>query len=56
MAAEAYSVMSRWFADAGERVVYVNVGTDLAIDGNFTVKSFPGMYGRGTITYLRALS
>ncbi len=56
MAAEAYSVMSRWFADAGERVVYVNVGTDLAIDASFTVKSFPGMYGRGTVAYLRAIS
>jgi len=56
MAAEAYSLMSRTFADAGERVVYVNVGADLAIDGSFTVRSFPGMYGRGTVAYLRSLS
>ncbi len=56
MAEEAYSVMSRWFADAGKRVVYVNVGTDPAVDGSFTVTSFPGLYGRGTVAYLRALS
>lgn len=56
MAAEAYSLMSHWFADAGERVIYVNVGTDLAIDGGFLVRRFPGMYGRGTVAYLRALS
>ncbi len=56
MAAEAYALMSQWFADAGERVVYVNVGADLAIDGSFTVQSFPGMYGRGTVAYLRGLS
>jgi hydroxymethylpyrimidine pyrophosphatase-like HAD family hydrolase len=56
MAVEAHSIMSRWFADAGERVVYVNVGADLIIDGGFEVRSYPGMYGRGTVAYLRALS
>ncbi len=56
MAAEAYAMMSRRFADAGERVIYVNVGADLAIDGSFEVKSLPDMYGRGTVAYLRALS
>jgi hypothetical protein len=55
MATEAYSIMSRSFADAGKRVVYVNVGTDLTINGSFEVKSFLGMYGRGTVAYLRAL-
>jgi hypothetical protein len=55
MAVEAYSIMSCSFADAGKRVVYVNVGTDLTIKGRFVVKSFPGMYGRGTVAYLRAL-
>jgi hypothetical protein len=55
MAAEAYALLSRWFADASERVVYVNVGADLAINGSFTVQSFPGMYGRGTVAYLRGL-
>jgi hypothetical protein len=56
MATEAYSIMSRRLADAGERVVYVNVGTDLVIDNAFTVKAFPDSYGRGTVAYLRALS
>src|ERR1017187_2502903 len=56
MAVEARSVMSRWFADAGERVVYVHVGENLSIDGGFEVRSFPNMYGRGTVAYLRALS
>jgi hydroxymethylpyrimidine pyrophosphatase-like HAD family hydrolase len=55
MATEAYSIMSRSFADAGKRVVYVNVGTDLTINGGFEVRSFPGMDGRGTVAYLRAL-
>jgi hypothetical protein len=55
MAAEAYALMSRWFVDAGERVVYVNVGADLVIEGAFTVKAFPDMYGRGTVAYLRTL-
>ena len=56
MAAEAYAVMSRCFADAAERVVYVNVGSALTIDGGFGVQSFPDMYSRGTVAYLRALS
>jgi hypothetical protein len=55
MAAEAYAVMSRWFADAAERVVYVNVGGALTIDGDFQVRSFPDMYTRGTVAYLRVL-
>jgi hypothetical protein len=55
MATEAHSIMSRWFADAGERVVYVNVGEALVIDGAFTVQAFPGTYGRGTVAYLRSL-
>jgi len=55
MAVEAYSVMRRWFADAAERVVYVHVGENLSIDGDFEVRSFPGMYGRGTVAYLRSL-
>ncbi len=55
MAAQARSIMSRWFADAAERVVYVNVGAALTIDGDFEVRSFPGMYGRGTVAYLRDL-
>ncbi len=54
MAVEARSIMSRWFADAAERVVYVNVGAPLTIDGDFQVKGFPDMYGRGTVAYLRA--
>jgi hypothetical protein len=56
MATEAHSIMSRWFADAGERVVYVNVGAALAIDGAFAVKALPDTYGRGTVAYLRTLS
>jgi hydroxymethylpyrimidine pyrophosphatase-like HAD family hydrolase len=56
MAVEAHSIMSRCFADASERVVYINVGEELSIDGDFRVKSFPGRYGRGTVAYLRALS
>jgi hypothetical protein len=55
MAAEAYAVMSRGFADAAERVVYVNVGSDLTIDGRFQMQSFPDRYGRGTVAYLRTL-
>jgi hypothetical protein len=55
MATEAYSIMSRRFADAAERVVYVNVGAALVIDGAFTVQAFPDAYGRGTVAYLRAL-
>jgi hypothetical protein len=47
MAIEAHSIMSRWFADAGERVV---------IDGAFTMQAFPGTYGRGTVAYLRSLA
>jgi hypothetical protein len=56
MAAEAYSMMSRRFADAGQRVVYVHVGEYLSIDSDFKVWSFPNMYGRGTVAYLRSLS
>ena len=56
MATEAYSIMSRRFADAGERVVYVNVGTDLVIDDAFTVKAFPDSDERGTVAYLRTLA
>jgi hypothetical protein len=56
MAAEAYALMSRWFADAADRVFYVNVGTKLTIDGDFHVQSFPDMYGRGTVAYLRTLT
>jgi hypothetical protein len=56
MAVEAYSMMSRWFADAGERVVYVHVGEFLPIEGDFQVWSFPGRYGQGTVAYLRTLS
>lgn len=55
MAAEARSIMGAWFADAARRVVYVNVGPALAIDGDFEVRSFPGTYGRGTVAYLRSL-
>ena len=55
MAVEAQSIMRRWFADASERVVYVNVGDELRIDGEFDVRSFPGRYGEGTVAYLRAL-
>jgi hydroxymethylpyrimidine pyrophosphatase-like HAD family hydrolase len=55
MATEAQSIMSRRFADASERVVYVNVGADLVIDGAFTVQVFPDSYGRGTVGYLRTL-
>jgi hypothetical protein len=55
MATEAHSIMSRWFADASERVVYVSVGEALVIDGAFTVRAFPGAYGRGTVAYLRTL-
>ena len=56
MAVEALALMSRSFADAGERVVYVNVGERLLIEGGFVVRSFPGRYGRGTVAYLRSLS
>jgi len=55
MAVEAYSTMSQWYIDAGERVVYINVGEEFAIDGEFEVRSFPGWYGRGTVAYLRTL-
>ena len=48
--------MSRSFANAGERVVYVHVGEKLPIEGSFVVRSFPGRYWRGTIDYLRSLS
>jgi hypothetical protein len=56
MAVAAHSVMSHWFADAGERVVYVHVGDALPIDGDFAMKIFPNMYGLGTVAYLRDLS
>jgi hypothetical protein len=56
MAAEAYSEMSGWFADAADRVVYVHVGENLPIDGTFVVKTFPNMYGLGTVAYLKTLS
>ena len=56
MAVEARTMMSRWFANTSERVVYINVGEYLIIDDGFEVKSFPNMYGRGTVAYLRALS
>jgi len=55
MAAEAHAEMSRWFADAGERVVYVHVGRDLDIQGDFGVRSYPDRYGQGTAAYLRSL-
>jgi hydroxymethylpyrimidine pyrophosphatase-like HAD family hydrolase len=56
MAVEAYSVMSRRYADAAERVVYINVGEKLDIDGGFEVRSFPSWYALGTVAYLRGLS
>jgi hydroxymethylpyrimidine pyrophosphatase-like HAD family hydrolase len=56
MATEAHSMMSRWFADADERVVYINVGERLVIDGSFRVRNFPNMYGLGTVAYLREIS
>jgi hypothetical protein len=56
MAVEAHAIMSRSFADVGERVVYVHVGEKLPIEGDFAVRSFPGSYWRGTIAYLRSLS
>jgi hydroxymethylpyrimidine pyrophosphatase-like HAD family hydrolase len=56
MAVEALDLMSRSFADAGERVVYVHVGVNLSIEGGFAVRSFPGGYWRGTVAYLRSLS
>jgi hypothetical protein len=55
MAVEAHSLMSQSFADAAERVVYVNVGRDLIIEGDFEVRSYPDMYGEGTAAYLRSL-
>lgn len=55
MAAEAYSAMSHWFTDAASRVVYVNVGENLIINGDFEVKAFPNMYGLGTVAYLKTL-
>ena len=56
MADEAHVIMSRSFADAADRVVYVHVGEEIPIEGGFAVRSFPGRYWRGTIAYLRALS
>ena len=56
MAVEAYSVMRRCFADADKRVVYIHVGDALAVDCDFEIRSFPNMYGRGTVSYLSALS
>jgi hydroxymethylpyrimidine pyrophosphatase-like HAD family hydrolase len=56
MAVEACAIMSRSFADPGERVVYVHVGDKLLIEGGFVVRSFPGRYWRGTVAYLRSLS
>ena len=56
MAVEAQAIMSRSFADADKRVVYVHVGENLSIDDSFAVSSFPGMYWRGSIVYLRSLS
>ena len=56
MAVAAHSVMSHWCADAGERVVYVHVGDVLYIDCDFATRTFPNMYGRGTVAYLRDLS
>jgi hydroxymethylpyrimidine pyrophosphatase-like HAD family hydrolase len=55
MAVEAHAEMSRWFADASERVVYVHVGRELVIEGDFEVRSYPNWYGRGTAAYLRSL-
>jgi hypothetical protein len=55
MAVEAYSLMRPRYADAAERVIYVNVGEDFDIDGEFEVRKFPGRYGHGTIAYLQAL-
>jgi hypothetical protein len=55
MAAEAYVTMSQWYADAADRVVYVQVGENLLIDGPFQVKNFPRMYGLGTVAYLTTL-
>jgi hypothetical protein len=56
MAAEAFSAMSRRYADPGERVVYIEVGGNLAGNEGFEVRSFPNMYGLGTVAYLKALS
>jgi hypothetical protein len=56
MAVEAHAIMNRSFTDAGKRVVYIHVGEKLPIEGDFVVRSFPGMYWRGTIAYLRSLS
>ena len=56
MAVEAHAIMSRSFADPGERVVYVHVGEKMPIEGGFAVRSFPGRYWRGTVAYLRSLS
>jgi hydroxymethylpyrimidine pyrophosphatase-like HAD family hydrolase len=55
MAAEAYFTMSHWFTDAGSRVVYVHVGENIVIDGHFEVRTFPDMYGLGTVAYLKTL-
>jgi hypothetical protein len=56
MAVAAHSVMSQWFTDAGDRVVYVHVGDVLHVDSDFATRTFPNMYGRGTVAYLRDLS
>lgn len=55
MAVEAHAEMSRWFADADERVVYIQVGRDLVIEGDFQVRNYPDRYGQGTAAYLRSL-
>jgi DNA-binding transcriptional ArsR family regulator len=56
MAVEAYALMHRRYADASERVIYINVGEEFYIDGEFEVRNFPGWYGHGTVAYLRTLS
>lgn len=56
MAAEAYSVMSRSYPDPGDRVTYVHVGGSAGPDAKYRVSAFPGMYGRGTVAYLRCLA
>ncbi len=55
MAVEARSVMSGWYDDAGDRVVYVHVGAAPVTSGDFQVRNYPGMYGHGTVAYLREL-
>lgn len=56
MAAEAYSAMSQWYADAAGRVVYIHVGESLSMDGPFAIRAFPSMYGLGTVAYLKTLA